>query len=42
MRVPDYTFPYGGVHWTLEETSDWFDLVSPSSLLQDSVNCADF
>ena len=36
MRVPASTFPLGGVHWTLEETSDWVDLVSPSSLFQDS------
>ena len=30
------------VHWTLEEPSYWVDLVSPSSLFQDSVDCADF
>ena len=42
MRVPASTFPLGGVHWTLAETSDWVDLLSPSSLFQDSVDCADF
>ena len=42
MCVPASTFPLGGVRWTLEETSDWVDLVSPSSLFQDSVVCADF
>ena len=42
MRVPALTIPLGGVHWTLEESSDWVDLVSPSSLFQDSVDCADF
>ena len=41
MRVPAYTFPSGCVHRTLAETSDWVDLVSPSSLFQDSVDCAD-
>ena len=42
MCVPASTFPLGGVHWTLEEPSDWVDLVSPSSLFQDCVDCADF
>ena len=42
MRVPASTFPLGGVHWTLEETCVWVDLVSPSSLFQGSVDCADF
>ena len=41
MRVPSLTFPLGGVIWTLEVTSDWVDLVSPSSHFQDSVDCAD-
>ena len=27
--------------WTLEVTSDWVDLGSPSSHFQDSVDCAD-
>ena len=38
---PCLYIPMGCVHWTLEESSDWVDLVSPSSLLQDSVDCAD-
>ena len=42
MRVPASTFPLGGVHWTLEEMSVRVDLVSLSSLFQDSVVCADF
>ena len=42
MRVPAFTFPSGCVNWTLEVTSDWVDLVSPSSPFQDSVDCADF
>ena len=38
---PCLSIPIGGVHWTLEESSDWVDLVSPSSLLQDVI-CVDF
>ena len=38
MCVPAYTFPSGCVNWTLEVTSNWVDLVSPSSHFQDSVN----
>ena len=41
MRVPASTFLLGCVPWTLEVTSDWVDLVSPSSHFQDSVDCAD-
>ena len=41
MRVPASTFPLGCVPWTLVVSSDWVDLVSPSSHFQDSVVCAD-
>ena len=41
MRVPASTFPLGCVLWTLVVSSDWVDLVSPSSHFQDSVDCAD-
>ena len=41
MCVPASTSPLGCVPWTLIVSSDWVDLLSPSSHFQDSVDCAD-
>ena len=41
MHVPASTFPLDCVPWTLVVSSDWVDLVSPSSHFRDSVVCAD-
>ena len=38
---PSLINPVGLYYWTLDVTSDWVDLGSPSSHFQDSVDCAD-